>query len=37
MSALFNGYLLDYSPRSLNDLQLSADGPNLRVQGGIKL
>ncbi|CAN0620154.1 conserved protein of unknown function [Burkholderia multivorans] len=37
MSALFNGYLLDYSPRSLNDLRLSADGPNLRVQGGIKL
>ncbi|HHX4059728.1 MAG: hypothetical protein ACN6QT_20945 [Burkholderia contaminans] len=37
MSALFNDYLLDYSPRSLNDLQLSADGTNLRVQGGIKL
>ncbi|AOK16444.1 hypothetical protein WT26_10700 [Burkholderia cepacia] len=37
MSALFNNYLLDYSPRSLNDLQLSADGTNLRVQGGIKL
>ncbi|MGU7769378.1 hypothetical protein ACV229_04265 [Burkholderia sp. MR1-5-21] len=37
MSALFNNYLLDYSPRSLNDLQLSADGRNLRVQGGIKL
>ncbi|QQK03998.1 MULTISPECIES: hypothetical protein [Burkholderia] len=37
MSALFNNYLLDYSPRSLNDLQLSADGQNLRVQGGIKL
>lgn len=32
MSVLFNSYLLDYSPRSLNDLQLS-----LRVQGGIKL
>lgn len=37
MSALFNNYLLDYSPRSLNDLQLSADGQDLRVQGGIKL
>ncbi|CAM2167467.1 Lipoprotein [Burkholderia latens] len=37
MSALFNDYLLDYSPRSLNDLQLSADGQDLRVQGGIKL
>lgn len=37
MSALFNDYLLDYSPRSLNDLQLSADGTNLRVRGGIKL
>ncbi|KVD01103.1 hypothetical protein WI78_09585 [Burkholderia ubonensis] len=37
MSALFNDYLLDYSPRSLNLLQLSADGRNLRVQGGIKL
>ncbi|WP_443111578.1 hypothetical protein [Burkholderia sp. FERM BP-3421] len=37
MSALFNQYLLDYSPRSLNDLQLSADGADLRVQGGIKL
>ncbi|WP_322026177.1 hypothetical protein [Burkholderia sp. BCC1977] len=37
MSALFNHYLLDYSPRSLNDLQLSADGQDLRVQGGIKL
>ncbi|RQS61886.1 hypothetical protein DID96_32440 [Burkholderia sp. Bp8963] len=37
MSALFNNYLLDYSPRSLNDLQLSADGQNLHVQGGIKL
>ncbi|MGK8202405.1 hypothetical protein ACRS8P_31820 [Burkholderia cenocepacia] len=37
MSALFNNYLLDYSPRSLNDLQLSADGQNLRVRGGIKL
>ncbi|QTD88122.1 hypothetical protein [Burkholderia anthina] len=37
MSALFNNYLLDYSPRSLNDLQLSAAGQDLRVQGGIKL
>lgn len=37
MSALFNNYLLDYAPRSLNDLQLSADGGDLRVQGGIKL
>ncbi|VWC19050.1 lipoprotein [Burkholderia pseudomultivorans] len=37
MSALFNNYLLDYSPRSLNNLQLSADGQNLRVRGGIKL
>ncbi|WP_323120917.1 hypothetical protein [Burkholderia alba] len=37
MSDLFNRYLLDYSPRSLNDLQLSADGQDLRVQGGIKL
>ncbi|KUZ63741.1 hypothetical protein WI36_30270 [Burkholderia ubonensis] len=37
MSALFNDYLLDYSPRSLNHLQLSADGRSLRVQGGIKL
>ncbi|KWE85372.1 hypothetical protein [Burkholderia territorii] len=37
MSALFNNYLLDYSPRSLNDLQLSADGQDLRVRGGIKL
>ncbi|HDR8952254.1 hypothetical protein [Burkholderia vietnamiensis] len=37
MSALFNNYLLDYSPRSLNDLQLSAQGQDLRVRGGIKL
>lgn len=37
MSALFNDYLLDYSPRSLNDLQLTADGDALRVTGGIKL
>ena len=35
MSALFNDYLLDYSPRSLNGLQLSADGQNLRVQGKV--
>ncbi len=37
MSDLFNRYLLDYSPRSLNDLKLSANGGNLRVQGGLKL
>ncbi|MBR8059305.1 hypothetical protein [Burkholderia dolosa] len=37
MSALFNDYLLDYSPRSLNGLQLTADGDDLRVRGGIKL
>ncbi|PRF32832.1 hypothetical protein C6Q08_13415 [Burkholderia multivorans] len=37
MSALFNDYLLDYSPRSLNDLRLAADGQDLRVTGGIKL
>lgn len=37
MSDLFNRHLLDYSPRSLNDLKLSADGGALRVRGGIKL
>lgn len=37
MSDLFNRHLLDYSPRSLNDLKLSADGDQLHVQGGLKL
>ncbi|WP_199544090.1 hypothetical protein [Paraburkholderia kururiensis] len=37
MSALFNDYLLDYTPRSLNDLALAPEGDALRVMGGIKL
>lgn len=37
MSALFNDYLLDYTPRSLNDLALAPQGNALRVTGGIKL
>ncbi|GAB6849050.1 hypothetical protein [Paraburkholderia kururiensis] len=37
MSALFNDYLLDYTPRSLNDLALVPEGDALRVTGGIKL
>jgi hypothetical protein len=37
MAALFNDYLLDYSPRSLNDLQLKPVDGGLQVTGGIKL
>jgi hypothetical protein len=37
MAALFNDYLLDYSPRSLNAVSLSAHGGALQVSGGIKL
>jgi hypothetical protein len=37
MAALFNDYLLDYEPRSLNDLQLKPVGGKLEVTGGIKL
>ncbi|WP_109483165.1 hypothetical protein, partial [Paraburkholderia sp. C35] len=37
MAALFNDYLLDYAPRSLNDLQLTAVDGALQVTGGIKL
>lgn len=37
MAALFNDYLLDYSPRSLNDLQLTPANGGLDVTGGIKL
>ncbi|MBN3724369.1 hypothetical protein [Burkholderia sp. Ac-20379] len=37
MNALFNDYLLDYTPRALNDLKLAPDGTNLRVTGGIRL
>jgi hypothetical protein len=37
MAALFNDYLLDYSPRSLNDLQLKPVDGKLEVTGGIKL
>lgn len=37
MNALFNDYLLDYTPRSLNDLKLAPDGTQLRVTGGIRL
>jgi hypothetical protein len=37
MAALFNDYLLDYSPRSLNDLQLKPVDGALQVSGGIKL
>ncbi len=37
MNALFNDYLLDYTPRALNDLKLAPDGTQLRVTGGIKL
>ncbi|MGH8779263.1 hypothetical protein [Paraburkholderia sp.] len=37
MAALFNDYLLDYSPRSLNDLQLKPANGSLDVTGGIKL
>lgn len=37
MAALFNDYLLDYEPRSLNDLQLKPVDGELQVKGGIKL
>ncbi|REE17812.1 hypothetical protein B0G71_0780 [Paraburkholderia sp. BL27I4N3] len=37
MAALFNDYLLDYEPRSLNDLQLQPVDGKLEVSGGIKL
>ncbi|NML29657.1 hypothetical protein HHL14_02265 [Paraburkholderia sp. G-4-1-8] len=37
MAALFNDYLLDYQPRSLNDLQLTPADGKLEVTGGIKL
>ncbi|HEX7933866.1 MAG TPA: hypothetical protein VF573_12435 [Paraburkholderia sp.] len=37
MAALFNDYLLDYEPRSLNDLQLKPHDGKLEVSGGIKL
>ncbi|AXL51500.1 lipoprotein [Paraburkholderia caffeinilytica] len=37
MAALFNDYLLDYEPRSLNDLQLKPVDGKLQVTGGIKL
>ncbi|CAH2907031.1 MAG: FIG00458311: hypothetical protein [uncultured Paraburkholderia sp.] len=37
MAALFNDYLLDYEPRSLNDLQLKPMDGKLEVTGGIKL
>ncbi|MFM0737129.1 hypothetical protein PQQ51_07780 [Paraburkholderia xenovorans] len=37
MAALFNDYLLDYAPRSLNDLQLKPVDGQLQVSGGIKL
>jgi len=37
MAALFNDYLLDYSPRSLNDMQLKAVDGKLQVTGGIRL
>jgi hypothetical protein len=37
MAALFNDYLLDYSPRSLNALSLAAHDGVLDVTGGIKL
>jgi hypothetical protein len=37
MAALFNDYLLDYEPRSLNDLKLTPENGALQVTGGIKL
>lgn len=37
MAALFNEYLLDYSPRSLNAVSLAAHDGALQVSGGIKL
>ncbi|WP_042322248.1 hypothetical protein [Paraburkholderia ginsengisoli] len=37
MAALFNDYLLDYEPRSLNDLRLKPVDGKLEVTGGIKL
>ncbi|PMS20484.1 hypothetical protein C0Z18_11140 [Trinickia dabaoshanensis] len=37
MAALFNDYLLDYSPRSLNALSLTAHDGVLDVTGGVKL
>jgi hypothetical protein len=37
MAALFDDYLLDYEPRSLNDLQLKPVDGKLEVTGGIKL
>ncbi|WP_240655554.1 hypothetical protein [Paraburkholderia phosphatilytica] len=37
MAALFNDYLLDYQPRSLNDLHLKPGDRGLTVTGGIKL
>ncbi|WP_083294622.1 hypothetical protein [Burkholderia plantarii] len=37
MNALFNDYLLDYTPRALNNLKLAPDGTQLRVTGGIRL
>jgi hypothetical protein len=37
MAALFNDYLLDYTPRSLNDMQLTPVDGKLQVTGGIKL
>ncbi|SIO61234.1 hypothetical protein [Paraburkholderia phenazinium] len=37
MAALFNEYLLDYAPRSLNDLKLTPENGALQVTGGIKL
>jgi hypothetical protein len=37
MAALFNDYLLDYEPRSLNDLRLKPVDGRLQVTGGIKL
>ncbi|RDK01414.1 hypothetical protein DLM46_18665 [Paraburkholderia lacunae] len=37
MAALFNDYLLDYAPRSLNDLRLKPVDGALQVTGGIKL
>jgi hypothetical protein len=37
MAALFNDYLLDYTPRSLNALTLAPEHGMLRVSGGIRL
>ncbi|GLU32513.1 lipoprotein [Trinickia caryophylli] len=37
MTALFNEYLLDYAPRSLNGIELVAHEGQLQVNGGVKL